>query len=402
MKTGLLLSMAMVLGGGELWAQPAAELSGNWDESAASYPSAPVAAQYAQPPGGPVGPLQYGSAQGPVPGYEPAGGGYPIPQDFGPPLGFGTAPSAVPTAPPGAQLNPWIAPYADHYPLLGLYLFQDANTWRNFSNGDASNANGVNQGFNLGVPLPWLSQFGFGAQIGGSYNFYDFSGRSGDAPSRANSLGQQWFVTGGIFRHADADRRLSMGVVYDLMMNDNLGVFSAPPTMGQVRFQLGYALGYFNEVGVWGTVSAFAETVALPPNLAGYTSAYFKPINMLNMYWHHKWGLGGADSTLFVGVPRQTVLTDPAFGPNFGTVDAGGSMNVPLTDSFALYGNMMYLQPDTHTGFTPLKETWNISIGVAFYPGRAARSSTVAGRSSMPLLPVANNGNFLVNTNRTF
>jgi hypothetical protein len=122
---------------------------------------------------------------------------------------------------------------------------------------------------------------------------------------------------------------------------------------------------------------------------------------MLNMYWHHKWGLGGADTTLFVGVPRQSVLTDPAFGRNFGTLDAGGSVNVPMNDSFALYGNMMYLQPDHNTGFNSLKETWNISIGVAFYPGRAARSSTVAGRSSMPLLPVANNGSFLVNTNRT-
>jgi hypothetical protein len=111
--------------------------------------------------------------------------------------------------------------------------------------------------------------------------------------------------------------------------------------------------------------------------------------------------LGGAETTLWAGVPRQTVTTDPAFGANFGTVAGGGSLYAPLTDSFALYSNMTYLQPDTHTGFTALKDTWNITVGLAFYPGRAARSSTVAGRSSMPLLPVANNSSFLVNTNRT-
>ena len=39
------------------------------------------------------------------------------------------------------------------------------------------------------------------------------------------------------------------------------------------------------------------------------------------------------------------------------------------------------------------------TIGLAFYPQRNARSSTVAGQCWMPLLPVANNGYFLVNTN---
>lgn len=391
-KTGLLLGIVLVLGSGKLWAQQPGGLSDNWDESAASYPSAPLAEQYAPgvPVASPAVPVQPGAP----------GGVFPMPQNFGPPQSYAVPPNQVPTAPPG-QINPWVAPYADHYPLAGLYLFQDVNTFRNFANGDGSNNNGIAQGFNLGVPLPWMSQYGFGAQLGASYGVYNFSGRRPDAAG-SNGAEQQVFITTGVFRHADADRRFSGGVVFDLMMNDHYGVFNAPPTMGQVRFQAGYALGYFNEIGAWGTVEAFSDTVTIYPNAPiAYTQAYFRPINMLNVYWRHKWGLGGAETTIFGGVPHQTALTDPVFGRNFGIVTAGGSANVPLTDCFALYGNLMYLQPDAHTGFTPLKETWNISVGVAWYPGRTARSSTVAGRSSMPLLPVANNGSFLVNTNRT-
>jgi hypothetical protein len=42
-----------------------------------------------------------------------------------------------------------------------------------------------------------------------------------------------------------------------------------------------------------------------------------------------------------------------------------------------------------------------VAFGIQYYPGKGARSSTVAGRSAMPYLPVANNGSFLTNTNRT-
>ncbi|HEX4150017.1 MAG TPA: DUF6666 family protein [Pirellulales bacterium] len=417
MKTGLLLGIAIVLGGGELWAQQTAGLSGNWDQSAAQYQSAPVATQYdaAEVPMDVV-PDGYADSGPPVDiqdGGVVASGGYPLPQYFGAPPWLRTNPANVPTAPPGNQVNPWTAPYADHYPLLGLYAFTEVATWRDFGNGDSSNNNGVAEGLNLGVPLPYLSEWGFGAQLGFSYGDYNFSGRRNDAANN-NEVEQQWFVTGGFYRRADADRRVSMGCVFDLMMNDNFGVFNAPPTMGQFRFQLGYAIGYFNEIGVWGTVEALSDTVQLSANHQSalnpaYLSGTFMPVSMLNLYLKHKFGLGGAEGTLWVGVPKQSVLTDPGiipgvaggFGSNFGILTLGSSLNVPLTDSLAFNANMTYLQPDVNTGFTQTKDTWNISVGLAFYPGRAARSSTIAGRSSMPLMPVANNGTFLVNTNRT-
>ena len=40
------------------------------------------------------------------------------------------------------------------------------------------------------------------------------------------------------------------------------------------------------------------------------------------------------------------------------------------------------------------EEYWSVSVGVTFYPGGCARSNNVLGNRWMPLLPVADNGNF--------
>jgi hypothetical protein len=51
--------------------------------------------------------------------------------------------------------------------------------------------------------------------------------------------------------------------------------------------------------------------------------------------------------------------------------------------------------------YAAAQEFWNVSCGMAWYPGRAARSKTVAGREWMPYLPVANNSNFMVDATKT-
>jgi hypothetical protein len=64
----------------------------------------------------------------------------------------------------------------------------------------------------------------------------------------------------------------------------------------------------------------------------------------------------------------------------------------------------MYMHPTTplvEGTFGAIAGSWNFAFGMQYYPGKGARSSTVAGRSAMPYLPVANNGTFLTNTNRT-
>jgi hypothetical protein len=80
---------------------------------------------------------------------------------------------------------------------------------------------------------------------------------------------------------------------------------------------------------------------------------------------------------------------------------------VPISDCFSLYANGAYMKPSAHAGISPTgasapaQETWAVSLGVAFYPGRAARSATVAGGQWMPYMPVVNNGTFFVDTTKT-
>jgi hypothetical protein len=40
------------------------------------------------------------------------------------------------------------------------------------------------------------------------------------------------------------------------------------------------------------------------------------------------------------------------------------------------------------------EEFWNVTAGVAYYPGGKARATSVCGHRWMPLVPVADNGSF--------
>jgi hypothetical protein len=331
---------------------------------------------------------------------------YPDQEAGGPAIDPGSAPCDGTSAAPCGGDGHWACPYADHDPLFGIYSFSEVATWRGITTGDFPSNNGVVQGLNAAAPLPFLGQYGFGSQLGASYGAYNFSGRP--AAGSPNETEQQIFLTGGFYRRADADRRLSYGVVYDVMWNDNFGAYNAAPTLTQYRAQLAYALGYWNEIGFWGTHRDMGSTNAITvANSIFQQPAYFRGISQINLYWHHKWGLGGADTTLYFGIPDRFRLADPNFTfitGNLGSYIFGATMNVPVNNCLALYGNGTYMRPTAplvEGAFGAIAASWNIGFGIQYYPGKGARSSTVAGRSAMPYLPVANNGSFLTNTNRT-
>jgi hypothetical protein len=347
-----------------------------------------------------------------LPEQEPEGGypagpiAYPGQDAGGPMIDPGAPPCDGTSAAPCNSDGRWASPYADHDPIFGLYAFSEVAAWRGIPTGSFPSNNGIVEGINAAAPLPFLGQYGFGAQLGGSYGAYNFSGHS--AVTSSNEVTQQAFLTGGFYRRADCDRRLSGGIVYDVMWNDNFGAYNAAPTLTQFRAQLGYAIGYWNEIGFWGTHRDMGSTnaVTIPP-LALQQPAYFRGISQINIYWHHKWGVGGADTTLYFGVPDRIRLTDPNFRNitgNLGNYILGATMNVPINNCLALYGNGTYMRPTTPLvdgSFGAIAGSWNVAFGIQYYPGKGARSSTVAGRSAMPYMPVANNGSFLTNTNRT-
>jgi hypothetical protein len=304
---------------------------------------------------------------------------------------------------------------ADPCPRVGWLGFAGADSFRGVSDGTNQNNNGFVTGLNGAAPLPWLGAYGIGGQLGGSYGAYDLNGRSSNDPNDANpqfsNVQQQIFVTAGVFRRADADHRLSAGFAHDWMFNNLFGTYANSPTVSQWRVQVAYALGACNEIGLWGAIrdrSSTRNNVGAP----GLTQTY-QAIDQLNLFWHHKWQRFGGDSWLYVGMPDQRRLNqNPAnaapsgAGGSLGEFILGANWLVPISDCVSVYANTVYMKPSAHPGvasngaIAATQEFWDISVGLAFYPQRAARSSTVAGRTWMPYMPLANNSNFFVDTNR--
>ncbi len=288
-----------------------------------------------------------------------------------------------------------LAPICQACPNYGLYAFLGYDAWRGISDGTWEN-NGIHTGLNFGTRLGRFSDWtGIGFQLGGSVGVYDWSGtdyriRHMDQPET------QGFVTGGFFRKANENSNWSFAIVQDWMLNNNFSVFAQNPTLGQWRGQIGYAVGAFNEFGIWGTWRGQGDS----RNVPFFGSTTWRPIQQFNPYWHYKWGSGGADTWLWVGVPERDRLTG---GGSLGDYIAAAQANVPLNNGVMLYTLVTYTHPSAGPGPTgAMEDSWNFTIGLSFFPGRNARTSTVAGQCWMPQLPVANNGTFLVDASHTY
>jgi hypothetical protein len=282
--------------------------------------------------------------------------------------------------------------FCEECPTWGLQTFVGYDSWRGIAD-DSWQNNGIHVGANIGTRLgPISDATGIGFQLGASIGVYDWSGTD-YRPNNTNSAEPQGFITYGFFRKANASSNWTGALVQDWMLNNNFGEYSQNPTMSQLRAQLGYTLGQSNELGLWGTCRVLDDSRFV----TGVGSTTWRPIDQLNLYWHHKWQLGGADTTIWFGLPEQDRLGGSG---SLGEYIAGASANVPLSDKVALYTLITYMHPSAGAGPAgSTEDEWNFTIGLAFYPGRNARSSTVAGQCWMPLLPVANNGYFFVDTN---
>jgi hypothetical protein len=288
-----------------------------------------------------------------------------------------------------------LPPICDDCPNHGLVAFLSYDSFRGVSDGGWQN-NGVVAGLNFGTRLGVLSDMtGIGFQIGASVGAFNWDGTD-YRTSDQNSAQTQGFFTYGFFRRPDANSRITFAVVQDEMYNNNFGEFAQSPNLGQMRGQLGYALSAWNELGIWGSWRGWGDTLFVQ----GFGPTTYRPIDQLNVYWHHKWFFGGPDTWIWVGRPEQDRLTRDG---SLGEYIANASATAPLGDRVGLFTQATYMHPSAAPGPAGSAESaWNFTIGLAFYPRRSARSATVAGRCWMPLLPVANNGTFFVDTNRTF
>jgi len=280
----------------------------------------------------------------------------------------------------------------DPCPSWDLITFVGYDAFRSIVD-DSWQNNGIHVGANLGTCLGPLSDVaGVGFQIGGSFGVYDWSG-SDARPTDQSEPQLQGFITYGLFRKPTENSPWSAAIVQDWMLNDNYGIFSTSPTFSQLRGEASYVVGQWDELGVWGTVALIGDT----RDVSGVGSTTWRSIDQVNVFWHHKWEWRGADTSIWMGVP-----VDDHLGGNgdIGAWFAGAAANVPLNDRFALYTLVTYMRPTGDNGPSGAEsDSWNFTVGVSFSFTGSARSDSVAGRCWTPLMPVANNGYFLVNTN---
>jgi hypothetical protein len=293
-------------------------------------------------------------------------------------------------------------------PRVAGYVYSGIDSFSGVTTGTYPGNTGVVTGFNLGGAL--LEDRGIGWQLGGSYGLYNFEGRTSPG-SQIGSDTHQMFITAGVFRRADADRRFSWGVVHDWMITNNFGDFGNSPTLAQFRGQAAWALSAWNQVGVWSTIED--RYVTRSTGALGTPVAY-QAIDQGNLFWDHQFGAYGATSRFSIGVPlnnrlQQTASGFPAggFGNTLGSFIVSTNWNAPITTRMSLYANALYMKPSAYEGsttagaFAQAQEFWNVSFGFAFSPGGNLRSKTIAGRSWMPYLPTANNSNFLIDASKT-
>jgi hypothetical protein len=286
----------------------------------------------------------------------------------------------------------------DACPGIGTMFFAGMESFRGISDGDFQNNNGMVVGGNVGMPIPLLRNYGFGVQLGGSLGAYDFDGRTSNSvgtDAGGSDVQQQVFVTLGIFRRATEKLPFNMAFAYDWMINDAYGVYATSPRLGQFRSQFGWAFNASNEIGVWSAINDRGDSKNVADPAAGSITVSYRPLSQANVFWHHNFD-SGADSWLWAGAPEAEKLGD---GGRPGEYTVGLTMQVPLTNRVALYGSGQYMRPTATAGpIASIKDAYSVGFGLEFFPRGSSRNRTVAGNCWMPVLPVANNGSFLVDT----
>ncbi len=283
----------------------------------------------------------------------------------------------------------------DACPNFGILGFAGFDAFKGVSDGSYPSNFGALAGLNAAMPIPGLRDYGLDWQLGMSYGVYDFDGRNDNqALSPAHSQ-QQIFLTTGFFHKAQEDRRVSFGLVYDWMINDEWGVYGTHPTIGQWRGQIEYALSGCNAVGLWGSV----RDLPARQRLRNQGLVTTRAISQVNLFWHHKF-CSGADSWLWVGFPENERLSGQG---SLGTWMIGANVQVPLSERLALYGNGSYFRPSNAAGPAASVESgYDVGMGIVWYFGRNAVSHAINGKCNMPYMPVANNSNFLVDQHPTY
>jgi hypothetical protein len=222
-------------------------------------------------------------------------------------------------------------------------------------------------------------------QAGASYGVYDWHGRLSSPSDRQSETQQQVFVTGGFFRRAVCGSGINFGLVYDWMWNKNFGLFALDAHIDQLRFLAGYLSCGRNEFGLWGTMDLHWSRHSTQEIDVDY-----RAISQINAYWRHLFD-NCAETMVWAGVPyKRNLLFSTG---RAGKFILGGSFRVPLTCQLGLEGHACYMCPHSSSN-----KQRNYAANLCIELKWAFRAEDCI----VPLMPIGNNSNFLVDTNVNF
>ena len=280
--------------------------------------------------------------------------------------------------------------YLDYcpFPFEGDFTIAFDN-FRSLPEGSYEGNTGAFASLNLATAVPFFSCHGFGVQLGSSYGVYDWSGRTSQIIGNNKEVQQQTFLTTGLFRRTPFCSGINFGLVYDWMFNDNFGEFALSPTLAQFRFSGSYLFCCNNEFGLWGTVdteTAHKSTEGIPVS--------FRAISQINLFWQHYFA-NCANTVVWVGLPyKRSLMFSSGLAGRF---ILGASFRVPLTECLSIDGHASYMRPKSIHGPTEANDyASNICFGLTYSFGC---SSKCIDKGFRPMMPVANNSNFISDTN---
>jgi hypothetical protein len=258
------------------------------------------------------------------------------------------------------------------FPMGNLELFfgvQGFTGPANYQHRSGSGSFGLNEGLNWGIPIPGFQCLG--GQVGFRATHSNLSGAE-----FTNETRNQAFVTAGLFRRVDVG--LQGGAVIDYLSDG----WYRDADLVNLRGELSWVTCATHDVGFWFTAGT---RIATEPGIQQQIETW-ESTDLYAFFYRQKFGAcHDGEARMFAGWSGQSD----------GLI--GADVRLPLTDTWALETGFSWLIPEegkgqgSHAGHA--QESWNLGIGVVWYPGRHWGQGDSYYR---PLFPVAHNGVFML------
>ncbi|MCB1113951.1 MAG: hypothetical protein KDK62_04275 [Chlamydiia bacterium] len=250
--------------------------------------------------------------------------------------------------------------------------------FRSLPEGSWNGNNGAYVSLNTGAPVLDFLDF----QLGGSFGIYNWDGQDNIVFENTSNPMYQGFITTGF---TYKENQYTLGLVYDWMFTSNYTVFNVAPAVDQLRGKFGYQMCN-SEIGVWGTYRLDTST----KNAQGLP-VKFRAISQASVFITHRFSKC-AQGTVWLGVPTDDGLMESGKKP--GEILAGFEVRAPLGPCLFLDAHGSYLRAREYVGCERTRNYQaNITVGITYLFGDRCQGMYSTYQ------PVANNSNFLLDTN---